>query len=854
MIASSKNIKRVVVIFVFIWQTICLGQITTSLPYCSPTTLESGTTNQVVLAFTATNNTNETIENVHGDIVLSKDTYIDDSDETLWGPYTYIHDTLGPYESFRYGWPAYGGTWPLDIPDVIAGQYYIIFRVYPGGDTCYTLVEISQTELVLQASEPSPANGAQLFDTWANLSWKSVDTAVLHHVYIGTSLYDMAPVSSQTETSFLVGLPGFTYPNGLVPGTTYYWYIDEVFDDGSVVEGDIWSFTVERYLTILDKEQTLDYDNSTYPYITELVMDTPGDLTDGGILSELLIRFKGDPGNSAEPIYVKLEDSTGAVYTVAYPDPAAAQIADWIDWRIPLYQFVGVDPKKAVLLSVVTGKEGEPGGSGVITYACVKAVPEAGSRPREGLIVQVVTVQNGQKIPIPFADVKMIQQNSGNAPPDKLSDTTADPSGSCQLRPIIGETYCITVTVPAGGYKTKVDFIECIKNMPAKVVVLDPDDNVYPVKLVADDGNDGDWLGRRVSISGEYAITGVLHGDNDCGSAYIFENGDAGWKKKIKLTALLPTAGEQFGCDVSISGDNAIVGAENNSYNGPSSGAAYIFQRTNAGWIQQEMLVPLDGGIGHHFGYAVSISGNYAIIGSYSGSAYIFNLEGQSWEQQEKLTPSSPAIGNQFGSAVSISGDYAIVGAPLDNSNGTASGSAYIFKLSGSNWIQQGNKLVAEDGQTGDEFGGSVCLKGDYAIVGAIGNDDKGEDSGAAYIFKNNDNVWSQQYKLVPEDGAGGDHFGNSVSIDGDYAVVGAHLDADEGTESGSVYIFKQEGQDWEQQAKLTAPLGNPYDHFGQGVSIDGSYVIVGAPWNDVNGDNAGCVHIFKRVGTKWTP
>ena len=387
------------------------------------------------------------------------------------------------------------------------------------------------------------------------------------------------------------------------------------------------------------------------------------------------------------------------------------------------------------------------------------------------------------------------------------------------------------------------------------------DDIVYPVKLIAHVGDSGDWFGRRVSISGKYAIAGVLRDNDERGSAYIFERSATNWIQQAKLTASSPAAGDQFGCDVSISGDNAIIGADRNDYNGPWSGSAYIFERTNAGWIQQAMLVPWDGQVGDRFGCAVSIGGNYSIIGSYwdddngtnSGSAYIFKHSNTGWEQEAKLTASDGEKDDWFGYTVSISGNYAIAGAVLDNDNGINCGSVYVFRRSGSNWIQQ-VKLVAGDGDAGDEFGGSVCLKGKFAIIGATGDDDIGEDSGTAYIFERSGDNWIQQAKLVPLDGAAGDRFGNSVSIDGNYAVVAANLDADNGAESGSAYIFKREGQSWIQQAKLIAPDGDQRDFFGQGASISGSYVIVGAPYDDDNGGNSGSVYIFRRNGTTWMP
>jgi len=387
------------------------------------------------------------------------------------------------------------------------------------------------------------------------------------------------------------------------------------------------------------------------------------------------------------------------------------------------------------------------------------------------------------------------------------------------------------------------------------------DDIIYPVKLIADDGDYDDWFGRRVSISGKYAIAGALRDDDDTGSAYIFERSSTDWIQQAKLTASPAAAGDQFGCSVSISGGNAIVGADRNDYNGSWSGAAYIFERTHAGWIQREMLVPSDGRTADRFGCAVSIGGNYAIVGSYwdddngnnSGSAYIFKYDVTGWTQEAKLTASDAAKDDWFGYAVSISGNYAVVGAVLDNNNSVNEGSVYVFRRSGSSWTQQA-KLVGGDVKAHDEFGGSVCLDGNHVIVGAIGDDDIEEYAGAAYIFERSGNDWIQQARLVAQDGAGGDHFGNSVSIDGNYAVIAANLDSDMGQESGSAYIFRREGQNWSQQAKLTAPDGNQNDYFGQGVSIDGSYVVIGAPYDDDNGGNSGSAYIFRRIGTNWLP
>jgi hypothetical protein len=144
-------------------------------------------------------------------------------------------------------------------------------------------------------------------------------------------------------------------------------------------------------------------------------------------------------------------------------------------------------------------------------------------------------------------------------------------------------------------------------------------------------------------------------------------------------------------------------------------------------WLEKQKLLAPDG---HgYFGYSVSISGDYAIVVAMPYSAYIFKRDETSWSQQQELLPSG-AGGTVF--SVSISGDYAIAGAAYDDVNGSNSGSAYIFKCDGASWSQQ-VKLTASDGAAGDHFGWSVSISGDYAIVGAYGDD---SNKGSAYIFE----------------------------------------------------------------------------------------------------------------------
>ena len=328
------------------------------------------------------------------------------------------------------------------------------------------------------------------------------------------------------------------------------------------------------------------------------------------------------------------------------------------------------------------------------------------------------------------------------------------------------------------------------------------------------------------------------------------------WTQQAKLTASDGVAGELFGFSVSISGQYVIVGMPNDFIGANfGQGSAYAFVRSGTTWTQQAKLTALDGADGDQFGYAVSINGDYAVVGSVEddiganasqGSAYVFVRSGTSWTQQAKLTASDGAAGELFGISVSISGSSAIVGAYNDNIGAnTGQGSAYVFVRSGTTWTQQA-KLTASDGAAGDRFGISVSINGLYAIVGAS-TDDLGANTaqGSAYLFVRSGTNWTQQVKLTASDGASVDSFGSSVGINGNYAIVGAE---GAGNNKGAAYVFALSGTTWSQQTKIIASDGVTADFFGVSVGISGNYVIIGAIRDDIGPNvDQGSAYIIKR-------
>lgn len=212
-------------------------------------------------------------------------------------------------------------------------------------------------------------------------------------------------------------------------------------------------------------------------------------------------------------------------------------------------------------------------------------------------------------------------------------------------------------------------------------------------------------------------------------------------------------------------------------------------------------------------------------------------------QTQTKLLASDGARDDNFGESVSISGDTALVGAQGDDDNGGASGSAYIFEQVGGAWVQQA-KLLASDGQEGDEFGFSVSISGDIAIVGAPFEDENGDRSGSAYIFQKVGGIWTQTAKLVAADGEPWDLFGLSVSISGDTAIVGVSYDDDNGYGSGSAYVFEKVDGIWTEVAKLLASDGAASDFFGLSISISGNTALVGASLDDDLGSASGAAYV----------
>jgi hypothetical protein len=383
--------------------------------------------------------------------------------------------------------------------------------------------------------------------------------------------------------------------------------------------------------------------------------------------------------------------------------------------------------------------------------------------------------------------------------------------------------------------------------------------DVVPVaqaQLVALDGQPFDELGSSVAVDGDTAVAGAPTDDGvaqDSGSAYVFvRSGSDTWSQQAKLIPLDPDFEDEFGSTVALSGDTAAFGVDNADDLGANGGTAYVFTRTGTTWTQEAKIVPADGAAGIRFGSSIAVDGDTLVIGApsdddagvASGSAYVYIRTGTTWGLQQKLVPADTVAVDFFGTAVAVGGDTLVAGSPFDDDGALNGGSAYVFVRSGTTWTQQ-DKLVALDASTGDFLGSSVALAGERAIAGAGGADPAGDGSGAAYVFARTGTTWAQDGKLLPPDGAAGDSFGRSVTIEGDVAAVGAHEHDSPDINRGAVYAYQRSGSAWSLRTKLLPTNGNTGDRFGNSLDLQAGTLIVGTSPDVHAGEDPGSAEVF---------
>ena len=394
---------------------------------------------------------------------------------------------------------------------------------------------------------------------------------------------------------------------------------------------------------------------------------------------------------------------------------------------------------------------------------------------------------------------------------------------------------------------------------------------IYASAPIADD-----QFGNKVSLYGDTALVSSVD------KVYVFTRSTSSsatlWTEEATLYA--STSGETDFTSVSLYRGTALIAAMYNDEKGIDSGRVLVFKAPMhpppppapfppPQFSRQHKVFAEDGASRYsEFGVSVDVDGDTFVVGAHqendgsdsgsNGSVYVYVRSYFAWSLQQKIVASDGAKDDHFGVSVALLGDTLVVGANQDDDNGAQSGSVYIFVRSGTTWTQQ-QKIIANDGAMSDYFGSSLALTGDTLVVGAHRDDDKGIYSGSVYVYSsslNSASSWSFQQKLVPDGKLSDhDHFGESIDLAGDILVIGAHGDDDKGLGSGSVYVFVRSGGTWEKKQKLVAEIdGADGDSFGYSVALSSETIVVGAHMDDDKGSESGSVYIFVRSDENtWT-
>ena len=371
---------------------------------------------------------------------------------------------------------------------------------------------------------------------------------------------------------------------------------------------------------------------------------------------------------------------------------------------------------------------------------------------------------------------------------------------------------------------------------------VDPLAWVQQGKLTPSDGAVGDFFGKSTAISGNTALVGAPAA-GALGAAYVFVRSGTSWTLQQKLVASDGAPGDSFGTAVALSGDTALIGASSDDDTAVDAGSAYVFVRSGGSFAQRKKLVASDAAASDHFGASVALSGNFVLIGapfkdsagaSNAGAAYVFQGSAATWTQQTELTPTNAAEDHN-GAGVAISGNALAVS--TDRPNGYA---VSFYNLSGSAWLA-GLGGVNSTSASFAHFGSALAMSANYTVIGGYAVDaGSATTPGSVLVVRNS--THGTQYLLKAGDPAANDQFGSSVAIsENDTILIGSAKDDDKGTDSGSAYVFTLTTT-WLQQQKLLASDGLAGDGFGSAVALSGSSALIGAP---SFGDKTGSAYVL---------
>jgi hypothetical protein len=342
----------------------------------------------------------------------------------------------------------------------------------------------------------------------------------------------------------------------------------------------------------------------------------------------------------------------------------------------------------------------------------------------------------------------------------------------------------------------------------------------------------GDWL-----VVGSRSDTVTLSGQ---GSVRVLRRAGSSYRQTQLLVAPDAATGDNFGHAVAIDGDTLAVGAIGDDISAGDDGSVYVFVYNGSSWVFEQKITPTIPNNSDHFGEYVAIDGDTIVVGSpdrfSAGAVEVYFRSAGVWAFQADLNPGGLTSGADYGQGIAISGETVIAGAPLHDINGiTNRGVAYVFTRSGASWAQQGALIPMEStteaaGLEGDNFGASIAMDGDLALIGApLADPNNAFNHGAAYLFRSAGGAWSEYARLATP-GAIANNYGRSVALRDGVAMVGSIVPIGS---TERVAVFRRYGDDWVFRGEIVSPNPANDADFGAALALGEGVAVVGSPFEN---------------------
>jgi hypothetical protein len=378
-------------------------------------------------------------------------------------------------------------------------------------------------------------------------------------------------------------------------------------------------------------------------------------------------------------------------------------------------------------------------------------------------------------------------------------------------------------------------------------------------KLVAPDTKAFDEFGAVVALGQDYFVAGApFHGNrvsgDEQGCAELFVR-NPGWTHASKIVPSSIQDIDRFPTSLAASRDTVIAGTQFHDGVANDSGGAWIFRIDGSNWTEEAALLPTDGVASQGFGFSAAIDGDTAICGAPAdgspashpgGAAYVFVRRGGTWSQQAELSSTHLALHDEFGCSVAVERDLAIIGARLDDQSGNDAGAIYVFQRAGDDWTETA-RIPNPTSGNGAWFGEALALSGDYLLVGAPYSDPN--SAGRVYVFHGSAGVWTLEQQLSKTGVSSSEWFGSAVSIDGDLAFIGAPRFNSGSGDNGAVFSYRLLSGTWQLEESFFAGDPMHLDYFGAALAQVGDEIAIAAGRHDTTGPDSGAAYLASGEG-----